>query len=240
METLELRVVPTIAPALSWTIGQDFGNGAVMLRTRSDAAPPSNELPPVEEGGSLRPPMNLNGNGLQFNLIPALGMSAQAIAGFQAAANLWSAILRDDIMVNIEIDFTALGSGILGQAGSTTQGNAFTDVKTALANDAKSLTDQSAVLALPAASSLSLYTSDATTGNPEIDNNGSGNNTTLDVNTANAKAIGLRSANNSTVDGDITFSSNFTWDFDRSNGITSGAFDFVGVSAGDPLSLIHI
>ncbi|MDP1798004.1 MAG: NF038122 family metalloprotease, partial [Planctomycetaceae bacterium] len=201
-------------------------DGVVILRTRTDA---SEVAAPAE--GSLRPNAQLNGNGLQFNLIAASGMSQQAIDGFQAAADLWSSFLRDDILVNINIDFTTLGAGILGSTGSTSQGSSLSSVKTALANDATSLSDATAVANLPAGSTLSIYTSDATTGAAEIDNNGTANNITLDINTANAKALGLRSASDAAADGSITFSSSFTWDFDRSNGITAGAYDFIGVAA---------
>lgn len=217
--TLESATSAPAAPVLV----DEISPGAVILRTKVDIA----SLPAATSDG----PVNLSGNGLQFNLVPAVGMSQQAIDGFQDAADLWSSVLRDDIMVNININFTALGPGILGSAGSTTQGNTLSEVKTALTTDAKSLTDATAVANLPAGSSWSLYVSDATTGDPELDNNNTGNNNVLDVNTANAKALGLLAANNATADASITFSNLFTWDFDRSNGITAGAFDFVGVAA---------
>jgi hypothetical protein len=64
-----------------------------------------------------------------------------------------------------------------------------------------------------------------------LDNDGDANNTTVRINRANAKAIGLLAAADGASDGSISFSSLFTWDFDRSDGITPGAFDFVGVAA---------
>jgi hypothetical protein len=66
---------------------------------------------------------------------------------------------------------------------------------------------------------------------PYLDNNGSVNNTTLRVSNANAKALGLLAGNNAASDASISFSTLFTWDFDPTNGITGGAFDFVGVAA---------
>src|SRR5262245_45231406 len=106
IEILEQRVVPAAPPAPIFS--QDFADGATILRTRFDAPPERTPGPPPAGGGSLRPPLELNSNGLEFNLIPASGMSQTAIDGFQAAANLWSAILRDDIKVNINIDFKQL------------------------------------------------------------------------------------------------------------------------------------
>lgn len=218
--------IMAVSPVVSVSTEQ-ISDGAVIVRTQIDAAD-ARVISPGEQTFRVG---ELNGSGLQFNLIAASGMTQQSIDGFQDAADLWSAILRDDILVNIDINFTALDPGVLAQAGSTTQGNSLSSVKTALSDDAKSLSDAIAVANLPAGSSLSIYTSDATTGNPELDNNATGNNTTLDVNTTVAKAIGLRTANNATVDANITFSSLFTWDFDRSDGISAGAFDFIGVVA---------
>src|SRR4051812_37157256 len=54
---------------------------------------------------------------LNFNFVPAVGMDPQAIAGFQAAGRRWSSVLADNITININIDFTTLGPGILAQTG---------------------------------------------------------------------------------------------------------------------------
>ncbi|MEZ6125267.1 MAG: NF038122 family metalloprotease [Planctomycetaceae bacterium] len=207
---------------------EEVAPGIVIERTTIDVS----KAPVAHQ--TQRPNSNLNGNGLEFNLIPAAGMSQQSIDGFTAAANLWSSILSDDIIVNINIDFTTLGPGILGSTGSTSESILYSDFRPALVADATSVDDAVAVAHLPAGPSLSLYTSDPTSGspgNPIIDNNNSGNNRVLDLNTTVSKAVGLRAADNATVDADITFSSSFSWDFDRSDGITPGAFDFIGVAA---------
>lgn len=172
-----------------------------------------------------------NGNGLEFNFNPAAGMSQQAIDGFRDAANLWSAILTDDIIVNINIDFRALGAGILGQASSSTQSISYTDYRSSLIADSLSSSDATAVANLPAGPNLTIYTSAAGDASDRIDNDGSTNNRILDINTTTSKAVGLRTADNAGVDANIAFSSNFTWDFDRTDGITGGAFDFIGVAA---------
>ena len=216
------------------TAVEEIAPGAVIVHTTVDADAidaDSFSLNSFSSDGDAPPeiPSELNGNGLQFNLIPAGGMSQQAIDGFTAAANLWSSILTDDIIVNININFTDLAAGVLGSAGSTTQGLSLSNVRTALQGDAKSLFDQTAVANLPTDATLSLYTSNQNTLAPMIDNNGTTNNITLDVNTATAKAIGLRAANSITSDANISFNTDFTWDFDRSNGISG--FDFIGIAA---------
>lgn len=68
------------------------------------------------------------------------------------------------------------------------------------------------------------------TGARFVDNDGSANNTVLDISSANAKALGLISVNDPAADASITFSSNFSFDFDPTNGITAGTYDFVGIA----------
>ena len=55
------------------------------------------------------------------------------------------------------------------------------------------------------------------------------NNTVL-FSSANAKALNLISPTDAAVDASITFNSNLNFDFDSSDGISSGFFDFVGVA----------
>ncbi|QNN21292.1 PEP-CTERM sorting domain-containing protein [Planctomycetales bacterium ZRK34] len=171
---------------------------------------------------------------LTFNLVPAGGMSQQAIDGFQEAADWWSSLLDDSITVKIDINFTTLGAGILGSTGSNSEVYTYSQVAAALTLDATSADDTSAVANLPVGSTLDFRTQDRS-GTIELDNETVGsnatNNTYLDINTANAKAIGLTLSDPSASDASITFSDAFTWDFDRSNGITGGSYDFVGVAA---------
>src|SRR5215469_18763666 len=47
---------------------------------------------------------------------------------------------------------------------------------------------------------------------------------------AQAKALGLLSSNNNAFDGYIGFGNGVNYDYDRSNGISPGAFDFVGLA----------
>jgi hypothetical protein len=165
------------------------------------------------------------------------GMSPEALAGFTQATNIWSSYIGDAITINLDIRFdgndisgSPLGGTILGSAGSTTQGLSYTAVRAALVAKATTADDAVAVANLPAGPALSFLTNDATTGNVVTDNNGTSNNTILNVNTANAKALGLRSANNSATDAGIAFNSSFSWDFDQSDGVGAGLQDFVGVT----------
>ncbi|WP_395094262.1 NF038122 family metalloprotease [Armatimonas sp.] len=176
---------------------------------------------------------------LVFNLTPApAGITAQATTGFQQAGARWSSFFSDSVTINLEIGFSALGPGILASASSVSADYTYTSVRSALLTDALSADDISAVAHLPAAPAVNLmlnYTSNSPNGSgsptPYVDNDGDANNTTINVNNANAKALGLLSGTNLALDASITFSNAFNWDFDSSDGITSGFYDFVGIAA---------
>ncbi len=171
-------------------------------------------------------------NALTFNFIPAAGMSAQAQAGFAAAGAMWSSLFTDNVTINLNIDFASLGAGVLGQASTTDQLFNYNTVYNALNNDKTSADDISAVNSLSSGSNVNLLINhtinNGNSATPYLDNTGANTNT-IRMTNANAKALGL--ATTGTSDASISFSSNFTWDFDRSDGISGGAYDFVGIAA---------
>lgn len=176
--------------------------------------------------------------GLTFNFTAAPGTSQQAIDGFAAAGARWSSLFTDNMTVNINIAFTALGSGILGQASSSQALYAYSDVRSALIADKKSADDATATSHLqtgPGVDMLLNRTSNNPNGfgsaTPYLDNDDDANNTAILMTNANAKALGLLAGNNGATDASISFSSSFAFDFDPSNGITAGAFDFIGIAA---------
>ena len=175
--------------------------------------------------------------GVTFNFTPAGGTPANVIQGFNDAAARWSAILTDSVTVNMDIAFSALGPGILGGAASDRATFAYSATRTALTSDATSSDDSNTVANLQGGSAFSILINRTTdnpfgsgSATPYLDNDGDANNTTIRMTRANAKALGLISASDAARDADITFSNLFTWDFDPSDGITPGAFDFVGVA----------
>jgi hypothetical protein len=68
------------------------------------------------------------------------------------------------------------------------------------------------------------------TAHPVFDNDGSVNNVLLGSTTANLKALGLIDPHATGADGSVTFSSDFAFDFNPTNGITPGDIDFIGVA----------
>jgi hypothetical protein len=168
-------------------------------------------------------------NALTFNFTPAAGTSQLAIDGFRAAGALWSSKFTDNVTVNINIDFTALGAGTLAQAGSNRQNFNYGQVYNALNADRSSGDDNAAVGSLsnsPTFNMLLNRTSNNPNGSgsatPYLDSNGNANNSTINMSSANAKALGLdglgsgaaMSANNVVAQG---FAPNGTNIEDRNN-----------------------
>jgi hypothetical protein len=145
-------------------------------------------------------------------------------------------LLGDSVNIRLDVGFSFLGAGILGSTSSNSDVVSYSAVRTALIADQTSTSDATAVANLASGTSLSFYTNNSA-GTRVFDNDGSANNTILDVNSANLKALGITvDANGNpiddgvTADASITFNSSFTFDFDPSNGISAGAIDFVGVA----------
>ena len=191
---------------------------------------------------------------VSFNLIDTGGTAAgtQARIGFEIATAYWSSVFTDDVTINLEIGFRTLGTGVLGSTGSARSLLSMNQGYAALATDMTSALDVSAVnnlaprslsTAIPGAGAVTAITNGINRTNngyvdnvTRIDNDGGVNNSTLAVTKASAKALGVttdvngNAINYASVDGSITFSNAFAFDFDPRDGITSTAFDFVGVA----------
>ncbi len=166
---------------------------------------------------------------------------SQAERGFRAAAAFWERALTDDITVNLNVGFSALGPGILGSTGSTLFSTTTSTIYQQLAATATSSLDASAVSTLrplSAAGGLAIRTpgyvnpalrTGADTTTTILDNDDSINNRRISGTSANLKALGF-TLPPGTVDGTIQFSTNFTFDFNPTNGITAGQTDFIGVA----------
>jgi hypothetical protein len=166
-----------------------------------------------------------------FNLIPEAGTPQFALDGFAAAANRWSSVLADNITVNVQVGFVPLGQFVIGQAGSDFREYSYADTRTALVTHRVSAADSSSVGALQSGASYNRLIN-RTSDNPNGANSAVPYATTMDrvgMTTANAKALGLL-APNASVDAVIRFNSTFGFDFDPSNGITGGQFDFLGAA----------
>lgn len=174
---------------------------------------------------------------LVINFTYAPDMDTRALGGFQAAANRWSAVLHDDVTVNLNIGFSVLGPGVLGSTGSTRGTVSYDAYRNALIADAWGATDKMAVANLPKSSCLNVYMNGTGvnpngkgSATPFLDNNCNANNSTIRMTSANARAVGLLDAHDPLSDGSVSFSSTFAWDFDPTDGVDANAFDFIGVA----------
>ncbi len=136
-------------------------------------------------------------------------------ATLNAVASFFQSTFSDPVTININVGYGTvnnqqLGAGALGESLTYLSNYTYAQLKTNLTTDAKSADDSSSVASLPA-------------------NNPNGGN--YWVSTAEAKALGLAGAS-SALDGYIGFSkAPGIFDYDNSNGVTPGTYDFFGVVA---------
>jgi hypothetical protein len=131
-----------------------------------------------------------------------------------AAAQYLESQFVDPVTVNVSIGYgevngTALGSNTLGSSLSYLSSVSYTNLRNALAADATTTTDTTAVASLPSSSPVS---------------------GTFWTTTADAKAIGLAAATGTATDGFIGFSSSLPFTYNDSSGVASGTYDFNGVA----------
>lgn len=177
-------------------------------------------------------------NGLEFNFIPEPGTSQQAIDGFAAAGDLWSALLHDELTVNVSIGFRPLQTGVLGSTGSERVTATFQDYVNALAANEQSNLDADALSGFAGLATIPLLinrTSDSPHGagsaTPYLDDDGSDNNSMIRLTRATAKALDLIDPFDPGIDASISFNSDFNWDFAPEDGITPNHFSYVAVAA---------
>ncbi|MEL7449620.1 MAG: NF038122 family metalloprotease [Pseudomonadota bacterium] len=162
-----------------------------------------------------------------LNDVGATPMSAAQLSAFQQAAQDWQDTFSDPITVYIDIAFDDLDDFILGSTRTARTTHPFTTVRSAMASDAQTASENAAVAALPG-SAL-----------PVTVFNGERNDNSITLSTANAKALGLGTGLDPVygsfpfgVDAEITFSTDYedTFDYDPSDGVDFNKTDFVTVA----------
>lgn len=164
--------------------------------------------------------------------------------GFNIAAAYWGATLSNNITIRLGVGYSALPTGVIGSTGSSTQSYTVANWEAGInATKSNSATDANIVLpTLGANGSVAFITNGYVSGNLGVNTNTlrwdnsttDANNRVLDLNTANVKAIGgtatYDASNTQQLDGNVTFSSTFGFDFDPTDGISANTFDFIGVA----------
>lgn len=165
---------------------------------------------------------------------PQINSNAAAKSAFLRAAAFWETQFTDPITLNIDVEYgtsdifgTAFGATTLGLTQSETNLMVYSDVRQAMILDASN--DESLTNSLPTPGNLKYYN---TSGSA------SASQTYLNVNRANALALGFTLLpggashvdSGVVIDASISFNSQFSFDFDKSNGVTAGTYDFEGVA----------
>lgn len=164
--------------------------------------------------GSALPAQALTFNTTYAASVTSSPYAAQIQSAFNAAANTYASMFVNPVTVNIQVGWgELLGSpvtslGVAGMYGSGSYG--YSQMQTMLRATATSAADQTAYANLPGT-------------NPA----GSLNYT---LTPALAKALGVAPATSAGYDGYIGFGSNYSFDFNRTDGISAGAYDFTGVA----------
>ena len=192
------------------------------------------------------------GGGMKFilNNLGGVEEGTDAFRGFQAAAAIWSNLFTDDITIRLDVRFSQLAPNVLGSTGSTTNTINYAGLKGLMAADAKSVFDNAAVGSLQSGAALAFVSNEAGNCSPisnascqainsntrVLDNDNTFDNLNIQINTAQVKALGLNPVYNAGSnpggrDGSVSFSNQFDWDFDRSDGLDPTKIDFIGVAA---------
>lgn len=169
---------------------------------------------------------------------------AAALFAFQKAANYWNTTLTNDATVTIQISFDSLGAGILGSTSSSSQAVAVSDAYARLAATGTTALDAIAkanMTALTPEGGLArIRINNEVSPGVGVDPNVTRTLTNstkdianyLDVNQALIRATGMTSLTGALnpYDATIRFSSNFAFDFNPTNGIDVGKYDFTAVA----------
>ena len=193
---------------------------------------------------------------LQFNFGSLSTLPPEMVDGLNQAGETWQSVLTDDITIDLNVFAQDLQSSSLGSFNPSRTSVSYRDFVTAISTDAVlSPDDETAISFLPKSSDFDLLlnpefdllingTRNHPSGQagdltPYVDTDGDCNNRSIRLTTANAKALGLPSTGTSgcaaspqsvTSDGMLVFNTTTPWDFDPTDGIDPGSFDFVGLA----------
>jgi hypothetical protein len=185
-----------------------------------------------------------------INLIDIGGVAGSPAArGFAAAARYWETVLNNDAVLNFQVGFSPLGPNILGGTSSTLQTFVpISDYYDLLSASSTSALDRQAVanlaplsatgsvaVTVPGYDDIGTQTGVSATSQ-RFAPDGTPISSTIALSTANLKALYNDSAafdaqfGSNVIDGEIQFSSTFDFDFDPTDGISAGTYDFIGVA----------
>jgi hypothetical protein len=225
-EWLEARQLLSAAPAQA---NEQYLPGGMILDQDLAPLPADPTARPADPGDGL----NVGTFDIVLKKGPNLSANPAASAAFDQAALFLESIFSDPVTVVVDAEVAPLGPNILGQTSSVPFFiQNYSTLRDAVVNDRAA--DESIALALPTAAQFSA-TFPPTNGGSAYSVGG------MSANRADWLALGFspavvsggpNSAYEPSVPRDmsITFSTNFPFDYDRSDGIGGGLYDFVGVA----------
>jgi hypothetical protein len=177
-----------------------------------------------------------------INLIDLGGVAgSKAEAGFNIAAAYWGSMFTNNAVINLGVAFAPLSQGIIGSTGSTRADYSVAGWEARInSTKSNSAVDSNIVLPTLTNGGASFITNGVSLvdGLPTDDLSKlaydpglTTSSQTLYLNTSVIKAIGGSTGLAPTArDGNVTFSSNFGFDFNPTDGISANTFDFIGVA----------
>lgn len=179
-------------------------------------------------------------NAAQIVLVDLGGVTgSQAEMGFKIAANYWASLFTNNVTIRLGVSFAPLDPGVIGSTGSRQVDYTVKNWETRVnATKSNSAIDQNIVLPTLNAQGGATFIADGldengndTVATQELILGDTVSSKVLYLNSSVIKAIGGNPGGNATTrDGNVTFSSNFAFDFNPTDGITAGTFDFIGVA----------
>lgn len=160
---------------------------------------------------------------IAINAGAGLAGNAAAVAAWGRAADQWEAVFTDPVTVSIDADLSVLPPGILGSTGSVTLFGGYDLLRDLIVFDALDEAGDGIVASLPTASEFfgivpdpSFFIVDGLAGTK-----------------ANLKALGVPDLDAlfGVTDATVAFNSDFAFDFDNSDGVGAGLFDFETIAA---------
>jgi hypothetical protein len=159
---------------------------------------------------------------ISIDPLGGLAGNSAALAAFNRAAARWGALLADPIAVTITADFINMGSStILGSTSSVFLAGSYNMIRDQMVIDGAADPNDAITAFLPTAAQFSAYVP-----------SGFGLNGNVGATKANLKALGFVDLDVSfgLSDATITFNSGFSFDFDNSDGVGAGLYDFETVA----------
>lgn len=163
---------------------------------------------------------------INFNFDASVGFEAQAAA--LRAASSWESVLNDNVTVKVDVSFASLGASTLGSTSSIQLSGGYDLIRNQMVADELGETNANAILnRLPTGSTVQ-YSYRTSYNSQTINYTESGS---LSGTKASLKALGFTGLDTTfgASDGTFEFSSDFNFDHDNSNGVSSGYYDFESV-----------